>query len=84
MPITTIDLGKEGFDFMKICPICKVKYSDEAEFCAKCKTVLQEVKKNPEDAAPVNRKGLITAILSTIAFMALVAGLYYLIGLLRG
>jgi len=67
---------------MKICPICKVKYADEAEFCAKCKAVLIEDTADKDAETPLDRRRLITAILSTIAFMAFVAGLYYVVGLL--
>ncbi|MBQ9942126.1 MAG: hypothetical protein IJP03_03860 [Christensenellaceae bacterium] len=69
---------------MKICPICKVRYSDEAEFCAKCKTVLLEEKEDESANLPVDKKRLWTAILSTCAFMLVVAGIYYLMGLLKG
>lgn len=66
---------------MKYCPICKVKYSDEAEFCAKCKTVLQkEDEQSPN--LPVDKKRLVKAILFTVIFMLFVAGIYYLIGFL--
>ena len=65
---------------MKICPLCHTEFSDEAVFCPKCQAKLEE--KKERENAPFDRKRLLTAIFSTIAFMAVIAGLYYVIGLL--
>ena len=65
---------------MKICPICKIEYSDEAEYCAKCKAYLQKVEK--QERVPYDGKRMWIAILSTIGFMLVIAGIYYLIGIL--
>ena len=65
---------------MKKCPICKLEFSDEAEFCPQCQAKLLEIKE--EENAPFERKRLMVAIISTIGFMSIVAVLYYVIGLL--
>lgn len=67
---------------MKSCPVCKTKYSDDAEFCAKCKAYLVEL--SDEEKVPFDKKRLITAILSTAAFMLVIAGIYWVIGLVNG
>lgn len=66
---------------MKKCPICKVEFSDEAEFCPTCQAKLTPVEK--EENAPFDRKRLITAIVSTCGFMAVIALIYFVIGLLN-
>ena len=65
---------------MKECPICKTEFSDEAEFCPKCKAVLFEKKK--EERVPFEGKRLAIAIVCMCGFMLLAAGLYMLMGLL--
>ncbi len=65
---------------MKRCPVCNIDYSDEAEFCAKCKAYLQETKEEPK--VPFERKRLLTALAYTIGFMLFIAGIYYLYSLL--
>ncbi len=66
---------------MKRCPICKIEFSDEAEFCPKCQAKLQEIRE--EENAPFDRKRLVVAIVSTMGFMAVIAAIYYIIGLLN-
>lgn len=61
---------------MKICPICKLKFSDQTEFCPKCQAQLQDLEK--EENAAFEGKRVLKAILWTCGFMAVVAGLYYL------
>ena len=31
-----------GVAFMKICPVCSIRYSDETKYCAKCNAYLEE------------------------------------------
>lgn len=63
---------------MKICPICKTQYSDEAEYCAKCKALLETLPKK-EEKVPVDFKRLAKAIISTFAF---IGGIYLMLYLL--
>ena len=70
----------KGDKAMKICPVCRIKYDDKAESCAKCRAILIPYEEEAE--APFDKKRLWTAILWTCGFMAVVAGLYYLIGFL--
>ena len=65
---------------MKMCPICHVEYSDEAEFCPKSMAKLN--KKDEVENAPFEKKRLLKAIFWTCGFMLVVAGIYYVIGLL--
>lgn len=60
---------------MKRCPICKTRYSDDAEFCAKCKALLEPEKPAPSKApdVPTNYKKLVISIGSTVAFMLIIA-----------
>ncbi len=60
---------------MKKCPVCNIKYADDAEFCAKCKAHLAVIAE--DESVPFDKKRLITAILCTIGFMAFIAGMYY-------
>jgi hypothetical protein len=66
---------------VKRCPICQTQYSDEAEYCVKCKTLLQteEPKKENEPKPKVNVKGLIITIIATFAFIAFMMFLYQLL-----
>ena len=66
---------------MKICPVCHIEYDDSAEFCAKCKAHLVKREDESKDA-PFDKKGLIKAIAGTLAFIAAIAGLYYLYSVL--
>ena len=61
---------------MKVCPICRTEFSDEAEFCPKCKASLY--KKQEVEKAPFEWKRLVIAIVCTCGFMGIVAGLYKL------
>ncbi len=66
---------------MKRCPICDTQYSDEAEYCVKCKTLLikEEPKKENAPKPKVNLKGLLTAIIATFAFIGFMMLLYHLL-----
>ncbi len=63
---------------MKICPICGYEYSDEAEFCAKCKVVLVK-KPEPAPTVPTNYKRLFLMIFYTFAFIGFVGLLYFIL-----
>ena len=64
---------------MKICPICGVEYSDKAEFCKKCETVLID-KPEPKPDVPTNYKRLFLMILFTFLFIGFIAALYMALG----
>ena len=67
---------------MKRCPICQTQYSDEADYCLKCKTLLLAQEETPENQRPkqkINVKGLLTAIIATFAFIGLMMFLYHLL-----
>ena len=67
---------------MKHCPICETRYSDEADFCLRCKTVLMPSEDHQADPKPrqkINLKGLIIAIAATFAFIGLMMFLYHLL-----
>ena len=65
---------------MKICPICGVEYSDDAQYCAKCKTVL--IEKKEKKPVPTNYKGLAIAIVGTMLFIGAIYGFIYLMSLI--
>ncbi|WP_066646492.1 hypothetical protein [Christensenella timonensis] len=64
---------------MKICPICKTKFDDSAEFCPQCKAQLEEVK----TAAPQKKekipKSFWFTILGVFGFILLVILVYNII-----
>lgn len=67
---------------MKRCPICETQYSDEADYCLKCKTLLLPPEESAQDEKPrqkINVKGLVTAIITTFAFIGLMIFLYRLL-----
>lgn len=66
---------------MKICPVCKIEYSDNAEFCKKCEAYLQPKKETPEPVK-TDAKRLIKMCLYTGAFIVFIMLLYYLWGIL--
>jgi hypothetical protein len=71
---------------VKRCPICKTQYSDEAEYCASCKTLLlkeEDPKENEKPKNKVNVKGLVWAIVSTCAFIGLMIVLYNILARIR-
>jgi|GEM_PF-1015805 len=71
----------KGDKQVKRCPICETQYSDEAEYCLKCKTLLisQEEKHAQKQKPKINLKGLIIAIAATFAFIGLMMFLYRLL-----
>ena len=67
---------------MKRCPICQTEYSDEAEYCVKCKTLLLKEEKTTQKEKPkqkVNIKGLVISIVATCAFIAFMMLVYNLV-----
>jgi len=64
---------------MKVCPICGIEYSDKAEFCKKCETVLIE-KPEPQKKVPTDFKRLFLMILFTFLFIGFIAVLYMVLG----
>jgi hypothetical protein len=64
---------------MKVCPVCGIEYSDKAEFCKKCETVLIDQPK-PQEKVPTNYKRLFLMVLYTFIFIGFIALLYFLIG----
>lgn len=66
---------------MKYCPVCKIEYSDKAEFCKKCDAHLLEKTEKPKDIKPDYRR-LLKMCLYTggfILFIMLLGYIYYLI-----
>ena len=64
---------------IKICPVCGLEYSDKAEFCKKCETVLIE-KPQPAKDVPTNYKRLFLTILYTWLFIVFIMLLYIVLG----
>lgn len=64
---------------MKVCPICGIEYSDKAEFCKKCETVLIE-KPEPQAKIPTNYKRLFLMILFTFLFIGFIMAMYTFLG----
>lgn len=66
---------------MKFCPVCKIAYSDNAEYCKKCEAYLQPKQESPQ---PVKTDAgrLVKMCLYTGAFIVFIMLLYYLLGML--
>lgn len=58
---------------MKICPLCKIKYDDSAEFCRGCKAQLDDYE---EVQKAENAKIPKSFWISLIAVCAFIGGLY--------
>ena len=66
---------------MKICPLCKTKYSDEAQYCAKDKVLLQKIpEKAKQEKVPFEPKRILKACIFTCVFMGFIMLLYYILG----
>ena len=66
---------------MKICPLCKTKYSDEAQYCAKDKVLLQKIpEKAKGEKVPFEPKRILKACIFTCIFMGFIMLLYYILG----
>ncbi len=66
---------------MKYCPVCKIEYSDKAEYCKKCEARLMEKEDKPT-AIKTDYKRLLKICLYTGAFIVFIMILYYLYYLL--
>lgn len=66
---------------MKYCPVCKIEYSDKAEFCKKCEAHLLEKEDKPK-AVKTDYKRLLKICLYTGGFIIFIMILYYLYYLL--
>jgi len=64
---------------IKICPVCGLEYSDKAEFCKKCETVLIEKPKAAKNV-PTNYKRLFLMIIYTGLFIGFIMLLYNILG----
>lgn len=64
---------------MKYCPVCKIEYSDKAEFCKKCEAHLLEKAEKPEEIK-TDYKRLLKMCLYTggfILFIMAIVFIYY-------
>ena len=66
---------------MKYCPVCKIEYSDKAEFCKKCEAYLLEKQDKPH-SVKTDYKRLLKICLYTFGFIVFIMALYYLYSLL--
>ncbi|MDD5018296.1 MAG: hypothetical protein PHO15_09380 [Eubacteriales bacterium] len=61
---------------MKYCPVCKIEYSNNAEFCKKCEAKLQE-KEDRLKEVKTDYKRLIKMCAYTVGFIIFIMLLYY-------
>ena len=66
---------------MRYCPVCKIEYSDKAEFCKKCEAKLMEKQEQKEVVKP-DYKRLVKMILYTFGFIVFIMILYYIYSML--
>ena len=66
---------------MKYCPVCKIEYSDKAEFCKKCEAYLLEKPDKPKHVETDYRR-LFKMCLYTGGFILFIMLLYFLYYLL--
>ena len=64
---------------IKICPVCGLEYSENAEFCKKCETVLIDKPQSGKDV-PTDFKRLFLMILYTFLFIGFIMILYIILG----
>jgi len=62
---------------MKTCPVCKIDYSDKAEFCKKCEAHLLEKTGKPQRIKTDYRKLTIT-LLGTAGFILFIMLIVYI------
>ena len=62
---------------MKYCPICKIEYSDNAEFCKKCEAKLLKKEDAPKQPR-TDYKRLFKMCIYTAAFIVFIMLLYYI------
>ena len=60
---------------MKYCPVCKIEYSDKAQFCQKCEAHLLEKADKPK-SIKTNYRGLLFACIGTGAFIIFIMAIY--------
>ncbi len=65
---------------MKYCPICKIDYSDKADYCKKCEAHLLEAEDKPV-VVKTDYKRLIKMCLYTGGFIVFIMILYYIYSL---
>lgn len=65
---------------MKVCPVCKIEYSDKADYCKKCEAHLLEVEDTPK-VIKTDYKRLIKMCLYTGGFIVFIMILYYVYSL---
>ncbi len=65
---------------MKYCPVCKLEYSDNAEYCKKCEAYLYEKESSPKEVK-TDFKRLLMVCLYTGGFIVFIMLLYYLFSL---
>jgi predicted amidophosphoribosyltransferase len=64
---------------MKICPLCKTKFEDSAEFCPKCKAQLEDLSTaEKKEKEPIPRS-FWWALIGSFAFIGGLIALYNLI-----
>lgn len=66
---------------MKYCPVCKIEYSDKAEFCKKCEAHLLEKAEKPEEIK-TDYKRLFKMCLYTGGFILFIMAIVYIYYLL--
>lgn len=62
---------------MKYCPVCKIEYSDKAEFCKKCEAMLLEKAAAPKEIK-TDYKRLFKMCAYTGGFIVFIMLLYYI------
>jgi len=65
---------------MKYCPVCKIEYSDKAEYCKKCEAALLEKEDKPKNIK-TDYKRLIIVCLSVGGFILFIMLIVYLYSL---
>lgn len=64
---------------MKICPLCKTKFSDDAEFCPSCKAELQDFKEvEKAEKQPIPKK-FWWSLIATCGFIGAMYLIYHLV-----
>ncbi len=62
---------------MKYCPVCKIEYSDKAEFCSKCQAKLLKKEKSTKKIK-TDYKRLFKMCAYTAGFIVFIMLLYYI------
>lgn len=64
---------------MKICPLCKVKYDDSAEFCRNCKAQLEDYEEAEKAEKSKIPKSFWWSIIAVCAFIGVLYLIYALV-----